>query len=53
MERKQDKDDQRVQEEEEAKRNEDLVQARAEGETTAPAEETTPVAEVAEDELEA
>ncbi|HLL96101.1 MAG TPA: 30S ribosomal protein S2 [Spirosoma sp.] len=53
MERKQDKDDQRVQEEEEAKRNEDLVQARAEGETTAPAEETTPVAAVAEDELEA
>ena len=33
MERKQDKDDQRVQEEEEAKRNEDLAQARAEGET--------------------
>ena len=53
MERKQDKDDLRVQEEEEAKRNEDLVQARAEGETTAPAEETTPVAAVAEDELEA
>lgn len=36
MERKQDKDDQRVQEEEEAKRNEDLVQARAEGESQQP-----------------
>ncbi|AKD57220.1 30S ribosomal protein S2 [Spirosoma radiotolerans] len=33
MERKQDKDDQRVQEEEEAKRSEDLAQAKAEGET--------------------
>jgi small subunit ribosomal protein S2 len=33
MERKQDKDDQRVQEEEEAKRNEDIVQARAEDES--------------------
>ncbi len=33
MERKQDKDDQRVQEEEEAKRNEDIAQAKAEGET--------------------
>ncbi|AQG82554.1 30S ribosomal protein S2 [Spirosoma montaniterrae] len=52
MERKQDKDDQRVQEEEEAKRVEDLAQARAEGETAAP-EATAPVAEVAEDEQEA
>ena len=52
MERKQDKDDQRVQEEEEAKRNEDVVQARAEGETAAP-EATAPVAEVTEDEQEA
>ena len=50
MERKQDKDDQRVQEEEEAKRNEDIVQARAEGETAAPDEATAPVAEVTEDE---
>jgi small subunit ribosomal protein S2 len=33
MERKQDKDDQRVQEEEDAKRSEDLVQARAEDES--------------------
>ncbi|MFD2572609.1 30S ribosomal protein S2 [Spirosoma soli] len=33
MERKQDKDDQRIQEEEEAKRNEDLVKARAEDES--------------------
>lgn len=53
MERKQDKDDQRVQEEEDAKRNEDLVQARAEGETAAPAEATAPVAEVSEGEQEA
>lgn len=53
MERKQDKDDQRVQEEEDAKRNEDLVQARAEGETAAPAAEAAPVAEVTEGEQEA
>ncbi|MBC7572252.1 MAG: 30S ribosomal protein S2 [Spirosoma sp.] len=33
MERKQDKDDQRIQEEEEAKRKEDLAQAQAEGES--------------------
>ncbi len=33
MERKQDKDDQRIQEEEEAKRKQDLAQANAEGET--------------------
>ncbi|GAB3705384.1 30S ribosomal protein S2 [Spirosoma flavus] len=46
MERKQDKDDQRIQEEEEAKRNEDLAQARAEGETQPEAEVApTPVAE--------
>lgn len=48
MERKQDKDDQRVQEEEDAKRKEDLAQARAEGETQ-PETEAAPVA-VAEDE---
>jgi small subunit ribosomal protein S2 len=53
MERKQDKDDQRVQEEEDAKRNEDLAQARAEGETAAPAAEAAPVAEVTEGESEA
>ena len=54
MERKQDKDDQRVQEEEDAKRNEDIAQARAEGETAAPAvEETAPVAEVTEGDQEA
>lgn len=53
MERKQDKDDQRVQEEEDAKRNEDLVQARAEGETAAPAQEAAPVAEVTEGDQEA
>lgn len=51
MERKQDKDDQRIQEEEEAKRNEDLAQARAEG-ATQPEAETAPAA-VAEDEQEA
>ncbi len=51
MERKQDKDDQRVQEEEQAKRNEDLAQARAEGETQ-PEAESLPAA-VAEDEQEA
>ncbi|GAB4052000.1 30S ribosomal protein S2 [Spirosoma litoris] len=51
MERKQDKDDQRVQEEEEAKRNEDLAQARAEG-ATQPEAEATPAA-VAEGEQEA
>uniref|UniRef100_UPI003B3A6237 30S ribosomal protein S2 n=1 Tax=Spirosoma sp. TaxID=1899569 RepID=UPI003B3A6237 len=38
MERKQDKDDQRIQEEEDAKRNEDLAQARAQGETQPEAE---------------
>ena len=54
MERKQDKDDLRVQEEEETKRNEDLIQARAEGETATPsAESAAPVAEVANDEQEA
>ena len=59
MERKQDKDDQRVQEEEDAKRSEDLAQAKAEGasQPEAPAQpeaqaETSPVA-VAEDEQEA
>jgi len=55
MERKQDKDDQRVQEEEEAKRNEDLVQARAEDESkldTKPEATGSPAA-VAEDEQEA
>ncbi|GAB2605399.1 30S ribosomal protein S2 [Spirosoma areae] len=51
MERKQDKDDQRVQEEEEAKRNEDLAQAKAEGETQ-PEAEVAPAA-VAEDGQEA
>lgn len=51
MERKQDKDDLRVQEEEDAKRAEDLAQARAEGETQ-PEAETAP-AIVAEDEEEA
>lgn len=51
MERKQDKDDQRIQDEEEAKRNEDLAQARAEGETH-PVAESSPAA-VAEDEQEA
>ncbi|GAB3784476.1 30S ribosomal protein S2 [Spirosoma horti] len=50
MERKQDKDDQRVQEEEEAKRSEDLAQAKAEGETQP--EAATPAA-VAEDEQDA
>ncbi len=59
MERKQDKDDQRVQEEEEAKRTQDLAQAKAEGASEpAPApvaiaeEETAPVA-VTEDDKEA
>lgn len=51
MERKQDKDDQRVQEEEEAKRNEDLAQARAEGEEK-PEVVSSPAA-VAEDEQQA
>jgi small subunit ribosomal protein S2 len=51
MERKQDKDDQRVQEEEEAKRTEDLAQAKAEGETQ-PEAAPAPAA-VAEDEQEA
>jgi len=50
MERKQDKDDQRVQEEEEAKRSEDLAQAKAEGETQP---EAAAPAAVAEDEQEA
>ena len=48
MERKQDKDDQRIQEEEEAKRKEDLAQAKAEGESQ-PAEVTAPVAETKEE----
>ncbi|QJW88107.1 30S ribosomal protein S2 [Spirosoma taeanense] len=54
MERKQDKDDQRIQEEEEAKRNEDLVQARAEDESKLEegAEATSSPAAVAEDEQE-
>lgn len=52
MERKQDKDDQRVQEEEEAKRTQDLAQARAEGETQQPEAEAAPAA-VAQDEQEA
>ncbi|SOD88812.1 30S ribosomal protein S2 [Spirosoma fluviale] len=51
MERKQDKDDQRVQEEEEAKRSEDLAQAKAEGESM-PEAASAPAA-VAEDEQEA
>ncbi|RYF72695.1 MAG: 30S ribosomal protein S2 [Cytophagaceae bacterium] len=51
MERKQDKDDQRVQEEEEAKRSEDLAQAKAEGETQP--EATAAPAAVAEDEQDA
>ena len=51
MERKQDKDDQRVQEEEEAKRTEDLAQAKAEGESQP--EATSAPAAVAEDEQEA
>ncbi len=51
MERKQDKDDQRIQEEEEVKRNEDLAQARAEGEEQ-PEVVSSPAA-VAEDEQEA
>ncbi|WP_080236579.1 30S ribosomal protein S2 [Spirosoma rigui] len=53
MERKQDKDDQRVQEEEDAKRNEDLAQARAEGETAAPVAEAAPVADATESEQDA
>ena len=46
MERKQDKDDQRIQEEEEAKRKEDLAQAKAEGESQ-PAEAAAPKAPAA------
>jgi len=55
MERKQDKDDQRVQEEEEAKRGEDLVKARAEDESKLDEqpEATGSPAAVAEDEQEA
>ncbi len=55
MERKQDKDDQRVQEEEDAKRGEDLVQARAEDESklVEQPEATGSPAAVAEDEQEA
>lgn len=55
MERKQDKDDQRVQEEEDVKRNEDLLQARAEDETKLDAkpEATGSPAAVAESEQEA
>ncbi|GAB3555535.1 30S ribosomal protein S2 [Spirosoma fluminis] len=54
MERKQDKDDQRIQEEEEAKRNEDLVKARAEDESKLQegAEATASPAAVAEEEKE-
>jgi len=52
MERKQDKDDQRVQEEEEAKRTQDLAQARAEGAAAQPEVEAAPAA-VAEGEPEA
>lgn len=51
LERKQDKDDQRIQEEEEAKRVEDLAQAKAEGEDQP--EATSSPAAVAEDEQEA
>ncbi|UFH54948.1 30S ribosomal protein S2 [Spirosoma sp. KNUC1025] len=51
MERKQDKDDQRIQEEEEAKRSEDQTQARSKEEAQPEAEATT--AAVAEDEQEA
>lgn len=51
MERKQDKDDQRIQEEEEAKRSEDLAQAKAEGEDQ-PVADSSPAA-VAENEQEA
>ena len=51
MERKQDKDDQRIQEEEDAKRSEDLAQAKAEGEDQ-PVAESSPAA-VAENEQEA
>ncbi|WP_020607200.1 30S ribosomal protein S2 [Spirosoma spitsbergense] len=50
MERKQDKDDQRIQEEEEAKRKQDLAQASAEGETQ-PSSAPAPTA-VVEDEQE-
>jgi small subunit ribosomal protein S2 len=57
MERKQDKDDQRVQEEEDAKRAEDLAQAKAEGASAEqPEAESAPTptpAAVAEDETEA
>ncbi|WP_461115585.1 30S ribosomal protein S2 [Spirosoma jeollabukense] len=53
MERKQDKDDQRIQEEEEAKRNEDLAQAKAEGASAAQSEADVAPAAVAEDETEA
>ena len=53
MERKQDKDDQRVQEEEDAKRNEDLAQAKAEGASVAQPEAEVAPAAVAEDETEA
>ena len=55
MERKQDKDDQRIQEEEEAKRNEDLVKARAEDESKLQegAEATSSPAAIAEEEQDA
>ena len=56
MERKQDKDDQRVQEEEEAKRNEDIVQARAQAATAVADEQPEAIASpaaLAEDEQEA
>jgi small subunit ribosomal protein S2 len=53
MERKQDKDDQRLQEEEEAKRASDSRQAAAEGADEAPAAEATaPVAEAADEQPE-
>ncbi|QIP17468.1 30S ribosomal protein S2 [Spirosoma aureum] len=53
MERKQDKDDQRVQEEEDAKRAEDLAQAKAEGASAEQPEAEAAPAAVAEDETEA
>ncbi|MFD2932766.1 30S ribosomal protein S2 [Spirosoma flavum] len=52
MERKQDKDDQRVQEEEETKRTDDLAQAKAEGETQ-PESTSAPAAVAEEDGQEA
>ena len=49
MERKQDKDDQRVQEEEEAKRKEDIAQAQAEGASQSEAAAPVTVAETQEE----